>query len=75
MKSIQTITITIISLLVVFTANVYAQDTTTKLTELEQRTVIDSVGNKLMENYIFPEVANEMAKNIKSKFKKGDRNG
>jgi len=72
MKAIQAIIIAIASILVVLTSKIHAQDTNTTLTTLEQKTVVDSVGSKLMVNYVFPEVANEMAKNIQSKLKKGD---
>jgi len=59
-----------IVLILVFSTNVIAQNTTTKLTTKEQKAAIDSISKKLLSIYIFPEVAKKMSTSIQSNFKK-----
>jgi len=48
-----------------------AQDNQTSLRANEISLVVDSVGSKLISNYVFPEVANQMATFIDTNLKKG----
>lgn len=49
------------------TLSLLAQRPPTPLTVQEQKTVVDSIGSKLSANYIFPDIAKQMATRIKSK--------
>ena len=53
------------------TTKVVAQDIDTGLTSKQISVVIDSIGNKLKANYIFPEVADKMAEKIEDNEQKG----
>jgi len=53
------------------TTEVLAQDIDTGLTSKQISVVIDSIGNKLKANYIFPEVADKMAEKIEDNEQKG----
>jgi hypothetical protein len=55
-----------------FSHTVDAQEKVNPLTKMEQRIVIDSIGAKLNGNYIFPEVAAQMASSLQSKLKDGE---
>lgn len=61
-----TLSLTICSL-----GSIMAQQKETTFTKKEARVVIDSISNKLNNNYIFPEVANKMVAKIKGNLKKG----
>jgi len=51
--------------------NILAQDLDTGLTPKQARVVIDSIGNKLKANYIFPEIADKMVAKLESNLSKG----
>ncbi|MCZ6595789.1 MAG: S41 family peptidase [Bacteroidetes bacterium] len=68
------INLVVIALLILLTTVARAQDSATNLTPMEQKTVVDSIGNKLKANYVFPEVADKMAERIKNNLQKGDYN-
>jgi hypothetical protein len=61
----------IITLLMFQNTEILAQDIDTGLTSNQISVVIDSIGNKLKANYIFPEVAEKMADKIETKEQKG----
>ncbi len=71
MKNYKTIMIITITLLMFQTTKVVAQDIDTGLTSKQISVVIDSIGNKLKANYIFPEVADKMAEKIEDNEQKG----
>jgi hypothetical protein len=52
----------------------YSQNETDPLTANERASVVDSVSKKLIHNYVFPEVANNMAASLRSKLKNGSYN-
>lgn len=64
--------LTVILLFTLPSTKMNAQQKSTPLTPKEQKIAIDSIGNKLNANYIFPEVAKKMVENMQSKFKNGD---
>ncbi|MEP0265594.1 S41 family peptidase [Dokdonia sp.] len=72
MKVIKKSTIVVVTLLMLFTALLSAQQKVTPLTPKEQQTVVDSISSKLNANYVFPEIAAKMSSNIESKLKKGN---
>jgi C-terminal processing protease CtpA/Prc len=72
MKIVNTLSVVVISFFTLFSASADAQEKGVPLTKKEQRTVIDSIGIKLNENYIFPEVAKKMSESIQLKLKQGD---
>ena len=51
-----------------------AQNGKDELTNEEQEITVDSIGNKLMATYVFPDVAKEMSALISENFKKGNYN-
>ena len=51
-----------------------AQEDQPKLSKVEISITIDSISNKLENNYIFPQVAEEMAQLLKTKLKEGKYN-
>jgi retinol-binding protein 3 len=51
-----------------------AQAVDPKLSFAEMSATIDSINNRLQKNYVFPEVADRMAQNLTSNFKKGKYN-
>jgi len=71
MKTIHQFTLAVMAFLMLFASPMEAQQKVAQLTSKEQKTVVDSVGNKLNANYVFPEIARKMATNINSKYKSG----
>ncbi len=63
---------TIAMFLMLLTAQLNAQKKVEPLPPKEQQIVVDSVGNKLNANYIFPEIASKMFSSIQSKLKNGN---
>ncbi|MEL6810341.1 MAG: S41 family peptidase [Bacteroidota bacterium] len=61
----------IVSILFLITSVSSAQDMESKVSSLEQKTVIDSVSSLLEANYVFPEVAKKMSESLQEKLKKG----
>ena len=72
MKSLKTTIIIVLSIILWPIGNNFAQKTDTSLTTKEISVTIDSIGNKLKANYIFPEVADKMMASLESNFKKGN---
>lgn len=60
----------VVTLLIFQTFPLFAQSDKS-LNEQEQNTVVDSIGNQLKENYVFPEVADKMISKITNNLKKG----
>jgi ribose 5-phosphate isomerase RpiB len=50
--------------------NVLAQDKVKPLTQKERIEVVNAIGKELNENYVFPDVAEKMAKHISKQNKK-----
>ncbi|MBN4085228.1 S41 family peptidase [Flavobacteriaceae bacterium AH-315-B10] len=71
MKNYRSLKLIIITLLMFQTNEVLSQDIDTGLTSKQISVVIDSIGNKLKANYIFPDVADKMAEKIEEKEQKG----
>lgn len=69
MKTIKSSIIITLSLLLWPVSNILAQDSN-RLTSEQIRVVIDSIGNILESNYIFPETADKMVAKMKKEFKK-----
>jgi hypothetical protein len=72
MKVIRKCTVATVTLLILFTSLLNAQQKVTPLTPKEQQTVVDSIGSKLNANYVFPEVATKMSSSIESKLENGN---
>ena len=64
-------TCTVVTLLMLFTSLLSAQQKVSQLTPKEQQTVVDSISSKLNANYVFPKVATQMSSSIKSKLGNG----
>jgi hypothetical protein len=64
-------TILFVSLFLIFSLSLFAQNEVRELTDKERTTVIDSISKLLRVNYVFPEVADKMAIHIKSNLKNG----
>lgn len=58
-------------ILCLVTAHVAAQQPPEPLTQAERKSVVEAISQVLKENYIFPEVAEKMAKTIEKNLKKG----
>jgi C-terminal processing protease CtpA/Prc len=71
MKVKRKCTVFTITLLILFTSLLNAQQKITPLTPKEQQTVVDSIGSKLNANYVFPEIATKMSSSIESKLGSG----
>ena len=74
MKAIHFSTFIATSLLLLFVSVLKAQQPIDPLTGTERSTVIDSVSSKLIHNYVFPQVAENMAARLKTKLKSGSYN-
>lgn len=61
-----------LSLCVLFTAVGHAQPNPEPLDHAERKQVVEAIGQQLNDNYIFPEVAEKMAKKISRNLKKGN---
>ena len=72
MKSINKITLIAIAILIHCVSIGHAQEEVKPLTSEERQIAIDSIGNKLTANYVFPEIAKNMASHISVKMTKGD---
>lgn len=65
-------TCTVVTLLMLLTSLLSAQQKVSQLTPKEQQTVVDSISSKLNANYVFPKVATQMSSSITSKLKNGN---
>lgn len=72
MKNLKTTIIIALSIILWSTGNGMAQNTDTGLTQKQVSITIDSIGNKLKANYIFPEVADKMIAVLESNLKMGN---
>lgn len=63
---------TVVTLLMLLTSLLNAQQKVSLLTPKEQQTVVDSISSKLNANYVFPEVATKMSSSITSKLGSGN---
>tara|TARA_R110000787_G_scaffold86285_3_gene184002 strand:+ start:17941 stop:19275 length:1335 start_codon:yes stop_codon:yes gene_type:complete len=72
MKNLKTTIIIALSLILLPIGNCLAQKEDASLTQKQASVTIDSIGNKLKANYIFPEVADKMIVALESNFKKGN---
>jgi len=72
MKNLKTTIIITLSIILWPLGNSFAQNAETVLTQNQARVTIDSIGNKLKANYIFPEVADKMIAALENNFKKGN---
>src|SRR5687768_10579937 len=64
--------IVLFSILLLHGENVYTQAVKPTLNIHEISVAIDSINNKLQKNYIFPKVADEMAKRLNENLKNGN---
>ncbi len=71
MKKFKSSIIILFSIILYSTGNLAAQNHDTGLTLKQAQIVIDSIGNKLKANYIFPEIAEKMVSQLESNLKKG----
>jgi len=58
----------------IFVNEVRAQNENIALTKQDKAVVVDSISNKLMSSYVFPETAKKMSDFIRNNIKKGDYN-
>lgn len=72
MKNLKTTIIIALSIILWPIANGFAQSTDTEFTQKQASITIDSIGNQLKANYIFPEVADKMIAALESNLKKGN---
>jgi len=72
MKVISNLTVITVTLLILLTVQLNAQQKVELLTAKEQQTVVDSIGSKLNANYVFPDIAMKMVSSIESKLRNGD---
>ena len=72
MKNLKTTIIIALSIILWPIGNGFAQNTDTNLTQKQVNVTIDSIGNQLKANYIFPEVADKMVAALESNLKKGN---
>jgi hypothetical protein len=70
MKIFNTVTLILVAFLVLMATRLSAQ--VSPLTASERQLVIDSISGKLNANYVFPEVAQNMAASIQTKLKNGE---
>lgn len=71
MKNIKRNILLVIAVVLASIANVTAQKKASPLTQAEAKVIIDSIGNILTSNYVFPEVADQMVEKINKSYKKG----
>ena len=71
MKVISKFTLVTVTILMLCTAQLNAQQKEALLTPKEQQTVVDSIGSKLNANYVFPDIATKMTSSIASKLENG----
>jgi hypothetical protein len=74
MKRTNSILTVIIFLAILINNKAYAQSGYDKLTNQEKEITVDSISNKLVGFYIFPDVAEEMSDHIRENLKKGKYN-
>lgn len=74
MKRTNSILLVILFISVMHTKKAYTQNGNNELTNQEKVITVDSISNKLMGFYIFPEVAIEMSDLIRKNLKKGKYN-
>ena len=72
MKNLKTTIIIALSIILWPIGNGFAQKTDSEFTQKQASITIDSIGNKLKANYIFPEVADKMIAALESNLKKGN---
>ncbi|RYZ38274.1 MAG: hypothetical protein EOP49_31090, partial [Sphingobacteriales bacterium] len=60
---------------IVFSSAAMAQEGSIRIEPGEQKQVIDSVSKRLMDNYVFPEVAKKMSDLLQENYKKGAYQG
>lgn len=59
---------------IILTNNTQAQDKQEEITNQEKVITVDSISSKLLNTYVFPDIAKEMSDLIKKNLKKGDYN-
>lgn len=74
MKRTNSVLLTLIFISIILTNKAYTQNGNDELTNQEKEITVDSISNKLMGFYIFPEVAKEMSDLIRKNLKKGKYN-
>ena len=72
MKNLKSTIIIALSIILIPFGNSFAQKSDAVLSQEQASVTIDSIGNKLRANYIFPEVADKMIAEIESNLKKGN---
>lgn len=65
------VSLSLTALAAAFSSVVFAQDGSVRIEPAEQKQVIDSVSKRLIDNYVFPEVAKKMSDLIQENYKKG----
>lgn len=67
----KTILLSLTAIATLFGSAVTAQDGSVHIEPTEQKQVIDSVSKRLLDNYVFPEVAKKMSDLLQDNYKKG----
>lgn len=68
----RSVSLKIVMMMVMVSCHVYAQEANQSVSLNEKKHVIEEVASNLISNYVFPEIAKEMAKTIKTKLKNND---